>query len=206
MLKTALHVGSCCFTIALSLSCLRVVAAQGPATLIHELAPGNGSGTGSSQPSDFFALGGRTLFLASLPETGKELWVSDGTPAGTRLIRDIHPGPEGQGNALLPAAPQFVRLGAFVYFSAQDAVHGRELWRTDGTTNGTTLVLDIWPGAVASAPEALVVLGSRIYFAAADAAGELRKSQSGFIRAYAALIGVGVVVLLAWFVVARGIL
>ena len=39
-----------------------------------------------------------------------------------------------------------------------------------------------------------------------DAAGELRKSQSGFVRAYAALIGVGVVVLLAWFVVARGIL
>jgi NADH-quinone oxidoreductase subunit L len=39
-----------------------------------------------------------------------------------------------------------------------------------------------------------------------DAAGELRKSQTGFIRAYAALIGVGVVVLLAWFVVARGIL
>ena len=37
-----------------------------------------------------------------------------------------------------------------------------------------------------------------------DAAGELRKSQSGFVRAYAALIGVGVVVLLAWFVVARG--
>ena len=39
-----------------------------------------------------------------------------------------------------------------------------------------------------------------------DAAGELRKSQSGFVRAYAALIGVGVVVLLAWFVIARGIL
>ena len=36
-----------------------------------------------------------------------------------------------------------------------------------------------------------------------DAAGELRKSQSGFVRAYAALIGVGVVVLLAWFVIAR---
>ena len=38
-----------------------------------------------------------------------------------------------------------------------------------------------------------------------DAAGELRKGQSGFVRAYAALIGVGVVVLLAWFVIARGI-
>ena len=37
-------------------------------------------------------------------------------------------------------------------------------------------------------------------------AGELRKGQSGFVRAYAGFIGVGVVVLLVWFVVARGIL
>ena len=39
-----------------------------------------------------------------------------------------------------------------------------------------------------------------------DTAGELRKSQSGFVRAYAGFIGLGVVVLLAWFVVVRGIL
>jgi NADH-quinone oxidoreductase subunit L len=37
-------------------------------------------------------------------------------------------------------------------------------------------------------------------------AGELRKGQNGFVRAYAGIIGVGVVVLLAWFVIARGIL
>jgi len=39
-----------------------------------------------------------------------------------------------------------------------------------------------------------------------DTAGELRKGQSGFVRAYAGFIGIGVVVLLAWFVIARGIL
>jgi NADH-quinone oxidoreductase subunit L len=38
------------------------------------------------------------------------------------------------------------------------------------------------------------------------AAGELRKGQSGFIRAYAAIIGVGVVLLLGWFVVVRGMI
>ncbi|MBA3289537.1 MAG: NADH-quinone oxidoreductase subunit L, partial [Acidimicrobiia bacterium] len=37
-------------------------------------------------------------------------------------------------------------------------------------------------------------------------AGELRKGQSGFVRAYAGIIGIGVVLLLAWFVVVRGIL
>jgi NADH-quinone oxidoreductase subunit L len=39
-----------------------------------------------------------------------------------------------------------------------------------------------------------------------DTATELRKGQSGFIRAYAGFIGLGVVVLLMWFVVARAIL
>jgi NADH-quinone oxidoreductase subunit L len=36
-------------------------------------------------------------------------------------------------------------------------------------------------------------------------AGQVRKSQSGFVRAYAAVITVGVVVLLAWFVL-RGLI
>ena len=37
-------------------------------------------------------------------------------------------------------------------------------------------------------------------------AGELRKGQSGYVRSYAGIIGIGVVLLLAWFVVVRGIL
>jgi NADH-quinone oxidoreductase subunit L len=38
------------------------------------------------------------------------------------------------------------------------------------------------------------------------AAGELRKGQTGYVRGYAAIIGIGVVVLLGWFVLVRGIL
>ena len=37
-------------------------------------------------------------------------------------------------------------------------------------------------------------------------AGEIRKLQSGNVRNYAAAVAVGVVLLLAWFVVGRGIL
>jgi NADH-quinone oxidoreductase subunit L len=39
-----------------------------------------------------------------------------------------------------------------------------------------------------------------------DSARWLRKGQNGFIRAYAGIIGVGVVVMLAWFIIGRGIL
>jgi NADH-quinone oxidoreductase subunit L len=37
-------------------------------------------------------------------------------------------------------------------------------------------------------------------------AGTVRKGQTGYVRSYAAIIGVGVVGLLAWFVIGRGIL
>ena len=37
-------------------------------------------------------------------------------------------------------------------------------------------------------------------------ASETRKAQTGYVRQYAAVVGVGVVLLLTWFVVIRGIL
>ena len=37
-------------------------------------------------------------------------------------------------------------------------------------------------------------------------AGQARKSQSGYVRQYASAVGVGVVLLLVWFVIVRGIL
>jgi NADH-quinone oxidoreductase subunit L len=39
-----------------------------------------------------------------------------------------------------------------------------------------------------------------------ETAGELRKTENGYVRTYAGIIGVAAVVLLAWFVVARGMI
>jgi ELWxxDGT repeat protein len=81
------------------------------------------------------------------------LWSTDGTPAGTRLVKDIGPGTTGGVFAAAAVgrdgyhSPGAVTVGNRVYFAANDGTRGYELWKTDGTTAGTVLVKDLFPGA-----------------------------------------------------------
>ncbi|MGN6530743.1 MAG: T9SS type A sorting domain-containing protein [Ginsengibacter sp.] len=88
-------------------------------------------------------LNNKYIFSAISPHCGEEFFITDGTVAGTKLLKDINPGNAGSvsnNNAV-------VLLNGFVYFAAITAANGCELWRTDGTTANTTLVKDINPGA-----------------------------------------------------------
>jgi ELWxxDGT repeat protein len=71
---------------------------------------------------------------------GTELWITNGTPAGTHLLRDINPGTESGGPSW------FWRVGDVAVFRASDGIHGTELWRSDGTELGTYMLADIGPG------------------------------------------------------------
>ncbi|HET9229254.1 MAG TPA: hypothetical protein VFR31_21420, partial [Thermoanaerobaculia bacterium] len=71
-------------------------------------------------------------FLTVADTRGLELWASDGTPEGTRFVKDIHP--EGSSSPSLMAA-----FNGELYFLAS-LPQGRELWRSDGTTAGTERV------------------------------------------------------------------
>ena len=108
-------------------------------------------------------LGG--LMLAGFGDTehGQELWVSDGTEAGTRVLVDINPGPEGSGPMHLTT------IGDVVWFSADDGSNGREAWISDGTVGGTRRVSDLAKDA--SAAQAFTAVGERVFFVAETAAG-----------------------------------
>ncbi|GEN07223.1 ELWxxDGT repeat-containing protein [Myxococcus fulvus] len=112
-------------------------------------------------PHDLVALHGRLYFSAGagLPE-GEELWVSDGTPAGTRRVKDVRPGATGSEPAALAVA------GGQLYFTADDGTHGRELWTSDGTARGTRLFKDLVPGAEGSSPANVTSIQDRLFFSA----------------------------------------
>ena len=90
---------------------------------------------------------GETFFAAdtSSGEHGNELWKTDGTVAGTALVKDIWPG-EANGNPLRSSPQLLTMVDDIVYFTALDGIHGRELWRSDGTEAGTYMVKDVVPG------------------------------------------------------------
>ena len=57
------------------------------ASLFKDIVPG----PGSSYPGNLIEVNGTLFFSAFHPDTGSELWKSDGTEAGTVLVRDINP-------------------------------------------------------------------------------------------------------------------
>lgn len=111
---------------------------------------GTQAGTVQLSPDIFFRgngglLNGKFYFAANSATYGTELYATDGTVAGTGLVKDIYPGPTGS----FPYQ-NFALLNGYLYFTAFTAAEGRELWRTDGTASGTTLVKDIFPGTTSS--------------------------------------------------------
>jgi ELWxxDGT repeat protein len=89
---------------------------------------------------------------------GKELFVTNGTPGSTRVVKNIN---TNSGISSNPSG--FLRTNkGITYFTADDGVHGRELWESDGTTNGTNLVIDLGVN-VGSDPDNLSYDGEYLY-------------------------------------------
>ena len=128
--------------------------------------------TVSSSPTRAVESGGFAYFAAESLGHGRELWRSDGTDAGTVLVRDIMPGRDGSNPVNL------THVNGTLFFLATDA-GGQELWKTDGTTEGTVRVRDIYVGEPGSDIGHFFDFNNELYFVAtsADAGREIWKTD-----------------------------
>src|SRR5690606_7283014 len=92
---------------------------------------------------------GALYFEMSDDQFVSSLWKSDGTSAGTTLVKGINSTGSGFG------AGNFVEVNGILYFTADDGVNGIQVWRSDGTTEGTYHVTSATSGLAPSWPRSL---------------------------------------------------
>jgi ELWxxDGT repeat protein len=139
----------------------------------------------SSNSMDFTNVNGTLFFTADDGSSGRELWKSDGTDAGTVLVKDIRTGTDGNGNPLSSNPAYLTNVNGTLFFRANDGSSGVELWKSDGTDAGTVLVKDIVTGTngsgtpLGSAPYYLTNVNGTLFFTAYDSSSgvELWKSD-----------------------------
>ena len=123
-------------------------------------------GADSSTPVDFTALNDdQIIFAANDGSKGAELWMVTISSGTVVLVKDIDTRTSsGSGYGSNPS--EFILFKDELYFRATDADHGTELWKTDGTRDGTILVKDIRSGTSSSSPTEFTLCNGELYFRA----------------------------------------
>jgi ELWxxDGT repeat protein len=111
--------------------------------------------SGGSNPAGFVAHGDEVLFVAN-DGSGKELWKTDGTEAGTQQVTDIAANPDS-----------LVSLNQAIYFVAEDSNGDEQLWVTNDSSQGATMLRETFPSAPEN-PSNLAVLGNSLFFQGSD--------------------------------------
>ena len=131
-------------------------------TVLFMSVPYNDFQTTSTVIKETIRYNNKLYFSMNTNGSGYELWVTDGTVAGTQILKEIKSGPWGSD------PKNFTVFNGKLYFSADDGIHGSELWESDGTTAGTVMVKDINPGIQSSAPSKFSIVHNKLYFSAND--------------------------------------
>lgn len=149
---------------------LALVVTSGSAPLFGQLATRvkdiNTSQTASSSdPSELVVIGNTVYFAANNGKDSNELWRSDGTSAGTRLVRD------SEGIFQTGSNPSsLAKSNGLLFFSGIGTLLDRELWKSDGTATGTVQVKNLALSG-SSFPSSMFDVNGTLFFTASDTAG-----------------------------------
>jgi ELWxxDGT repeat protein len=159
---------------------------EGGTVMVKDLQPGSVWGI----PQMLTVLTDKLLFVGNDAVYGDEWWVSDGTTLGTTMVKDINSGIFGGVYFDSTRVPTL--MDGAVYFQGNDRISPDdiELWKTDGTSDGTVRVKNInanMSGNLSSEPEQFTLVNGTLFFIANDGVSgkELWKSdgtEGGTIR------------------------
>jgi ELWxxDGT repeat protein len=138
--------------------------------LVKDINPG----TEESFPWYLMIMNDELFFFADDGQHGSELWKTDGSGPGTVMVKDINPGSGSSANNI---EESYINYSGHLLFSANDGIRGAELWKTDGTENGTTMIKDINAGEHSSRPGNFVIYNNIVYFTAADYSHDYASDQ-----------------------------
>src|SRR5215218_3422086 len=127
--------------------------------LVENIKPGKIG----SVPDGAVNFKGALFFSAADGKHGPELWRSDGTAKGTKLVEDIFP-----GRGSVSEVEDLANVKNTLFFAADNGNYGNEFWKSDGTVKGTKLVKDILPGPGSGSPDEFAGLKGVLLFRAID--------------------------------------
>src|SRR6476661_3211952 len=129
------------------------------------------AGIEGSNPANLVAVGSgaaaRPFFTLSIrdhdtSQTNTNLWTTDGTPAGTVMVKDFK-----AGGSTSRDPGKFLSIGSTLFFEGYDPAAGMELWKC-GLNGQTALVKNINPGTSSADISDLLSYNGTLYFAAND--------------------------------------
>ena len=138
--------------------------------LLKDLAQADTSGLTATDGLRGLTIAGKLYFVRELPGTGLEVWRTDGSTAGTQLIKKIV-SPTASAAA---TARSLTNVNDVLYFAAETAASGFALWRSDGTPAGTLPLKKF-----SARPSGLVNVSGKLFFSGSqiDTGAELWRSD-----------------------------
>jgi len=106
------------------------------------------------------SIGDKALLSSRTAAAGDEPWITDGTLAGTSLLKDIEPGKASSNPGVV------TKVGGLYYFTAKTTSQGQELWVTDGSSASTKIAFEIQAGRGSSRIYRISPLGDKFLFTA----------------------------------------